>query len=241
MKIDAHPPAVNWLMTGFVRAGARRRAGAAGLAPWLVISRGIAGWTGASSPPSRAGGRDGRRGGERHRGDLVHRRDRLPDRRPARGGRGGVSRRVRDTRLGDAIRFTAEVLSGVTLHRGRHRRLRVGGPAMRRFSALAGGVALAVLMVPTLARSTEELVRLVPGALREPRWRWACRSGALRCASSCGRRWADHDRDPPVGRRAAGETAPLLFTSLNNSSGTGGPIAHGLAHRADLQLRSEPV
>ena len=38
---------------------------------------------------------------------------------------------------------------------------------MKRFSAFAGGIALAVLMVPTLARSTEELVRLVPSALRE--------------------------------------------------------------------------
>src|SRR5262249_36547153 len=59
---------------------------------------------------------------------------------------------------GDAIRFTAEVLSGVPS-------IIVGIVAyglvvlpMRRFSAIAGGVALAVLMIPTLARSTEELV-----------------------------------------------------------------------------------
>ena len=70
-------------------------------------------------------------------------------------------------RLGEAIRFTAEVLSGVPS-------IIVGIVAyglvvlpMRRFSAFAGGVGLAVLMVPTLARSTEELVRLVPRALRE--------------------------------------------------------------------------
>src|SRR2546428_1154079 len=70
-------------------------------------------------------------------------------------------------RAGDVIRFTAEVLSGVPS-------IIVGIVAyglvvlpMRRFSALAGGVGLAVLMVPTLARSTEELVRLVPPPLRE--------------------------------------------------------------------------
>lgn len=120
-------------------------------------------------------------------------------------------------RLGGAVRFIAEVLSGVPS-------IVVGIVAygivvlpMHRFSALAGGVALAVLMVPTLARSTEELVRLVPGSLREaslalgvPEWRTSLRV-VLRTA---------------LGgivtavllsiARAAGETAPLLFTALNN-------------------------
>jgi phosphate transport system permease protein len=120
-------------------------------------------------------------------------------------------------RVGDVIRFTAEVLSGVPS-------IVVGIVAyglivvpMRRFSALGGGVALAVLMIPPLARSTEELVRLVPGALREaslalgvPQWRTSLKV-VLRTA---------------LGgivtavllsvARAAGETAPLLFTSLNN-------------------------
>lgn len=120
-------------------------------------------------------------------------------------------------RFGDAIRFTAEVLSGVPS-------IVIGIVAyglvvlpMRRFSALAGGVALAVLMVPTLARSTEELVRLVPRSLREaslalgvPEWRTSLRV-VLRTAL------------PGIVTaillavaRAAGETAPLLFTSLNN-------------------------
>src|SRR5437762_2779489 len=122
-----------------------------------------------------------------------------------------------DTRLGDAIRFTAEVLSGVPS-------IVVGIVAyalvvlpMRRFSALAGGVALAVLMIPTLARSTEELVRLVPGSLREaslalgvPEWRTSLRVilrtalGGIMTAVLL------------AVARAAGETAPLLFTSLNN-------------------------
>jgi phosphate transport system permease protein len=122
-----------------------------------------------------------------------------------------------DGRFGDFVRFTAEVLSGVPS-------IVVGLVAyglvvlpMRRFSALAGGVALAVLMIPTLARNTEELVRLVPHSLREaslalgvPAWRTALRvvvrtalggivTGILLAVA-----------------RAAGETAPLLFTALNN-------------------------
>jgi phosphate transport system permease protein len=122
-----------------------------------------------------------------------------------------------DGRLGELVRFTSEVLSGVPS-------IVVGIVAyglavvpMKRFSAIAGGLALALLMVPTLARTTEEFVRLVPGSLREaslalgvPRWKTSVRV-VLRTA---------------VGgivtavllavSRAAGETAPLLFTSLNN-------------------------
>ena len=88
---------------------------------------------------------------------------------------------------------------------------------MRRFSALAGGVALAVLMVPTLARSTEELVRLVPRSLREaslalgvPQWRTSLRV-VLRTALG-----GIMTAILLTVARAAGETAPLLFTSLNN-------------------------
>jgi phosphate transport system permease protein len=89
--------------------------------------------------------------------------------------------------------------------------------AMRRFSALAGAVALALLMVPALARSTEELVRLVPNSLREaslalgiPAWKTSLRVvlrtalGGIVTAALL------------AIARAAGETAPLLFTSLNN-------------------------
>src|SRR3989441_9355397 len=120
-------------------------------------------------------------------------------------------------RLGEAIRFTAEVLSGVPS-------IIVGIVAyglvvlpMRRFSALAGGVGLAVLMVPTLARSTEELVRLVPRSLREaslalgvPEWRTSLRV-VLRTALG-----GILTAILLAVARAAGETAPLLFTSLNN-------------------------
>ena len=122
-----------------------------------------------------------------------------------------------DSSFGDAIRFTAEVLSGVPS-------IVVGIVAyglvvlpMRRFSAIAGGVALAVLMVPTLARSTEELVRLVPRTLREaslalgvPQWRTSVRV-VLRTAFG-----GIMTAILLAVARAAGETAPLLFTSLNN-------------------------
>ena len=88
---------------------------------------------------------------------------------------------------------------------------------MQRFSALAGGFALAILMLPTVTRTTEELLRLVPAALREaalasacPRWRTSV-FVVLRTAR------------PGIATgvmlavaRIAGETAPLLFTAFNN-------------------------
>ena len=122
-----------------------------------------------------------------------------------------------DGPFGQAVRFIAEVLSGVPS-------IVIGVVAyglvvvpMKRFSALAGAVALAILMMPTLARTTEDLVRLVPTTLREAslalgvaQWKTSLRvvlktalggilTGVLLAVS-----------------RAAGETAPLLFTSLNN-------------------------
>ncbi len=122
-----------------------------------------------------------------------------------------------ESRLGGAIRFTAEVLSGVPS-------IVVGIVAyglvvlpMRSFSAIAGGVALSVLMVPTLARSTEELVRLVPQSLREAslalgvsQWRTSLKV-VLRTALG-----GIVTAILLAVARAAGETAPLLFTSLNN-------------------------
>ena len=88
----------------------------------------------------------------------------------------------------------------------------------RGFSALAGGVALAIMMVPTICRTTEEMLLLVPQALREaayglgvPRWRTTL-SITLRTATSgviTGVMLAF--------ARVAGETAPLLFTALGNT------------------------
>ncbi len=120
-------------------------------------------------------------------------------------------------RAGHAVRFAADVLSGVPS-------IVVGIVAyglvvahMKRFSALAGGVALAFVMVPSLARSTEDFVRLVPHTLREaslalgvPSWRTSL-SVVLRTA-----RGGIVTAVILAVARAAGETAPLLFTALNN-------------------------
>src|SRR5258707_8977776 len=120
-------------------------------------------------------------------------------------------------RLGTAIRFTADVLNGVPS-------IVIGIVAysivvlyQKHFSALAGGVALAMMMVPTISRTTEEMLLLVPQALREaayglgiPRWRTTL-SITLRTATSgviTGIMLAF--------ARIAGETAPLLFTALGN-------------------------
>jgi phosphate transport system permease protein len=122
-----------------------------------------------------------------------------------------------DGRLGALVRYTADVLSGIPS-------IVVGVAAyglvvvpMGRFSALAGGVALSLLMLPTIVRSTEEVVRLVPRSYREaalglgaPRWRMI-HSVVLPAASggvitACLLALA----------RAAGETAPLLFTALGS-------------------------
>ena len=119
-------------------------------------------------------------------------------------------------RLGDSVRFTADVLNGVPS-------IVIGIVAYAivvlrwHFSALAGGVALAIMMVPTISRTTEEMLLLVPQALREaayglgiPRWRTTL-SITLRSATSgviTGVMLAF--------ARVAGETAPLLFTTLGN-------------------------
>jgi phosphate transport system permease protein len=122
-----------------------------------------------------------------------------------------------DGTVGNTVRFMAEVLSGVpSIVIGIVAYALVVIP-MGHFSAWAGAVALAILMIPTLARATEELVRLVPGSLREaslalgvPNWRTSLRV-VIRTAmggivTACLLAVA----------RAAGETAPLLFTALNN-------------------------
>jgi len=86
---------------------------------------------------------------------------------------------------------------------------------MGHFSALSGGVALGIMMMPIVARTTEEMIRLVPHSLREaglalgaPRWRVTV-GVVLRTAASgvaTGAMLAI--------ARIAGETAPLLFTAL---------------------------
>ena len=126
-------------------------------------------------------------------------------------------------KLGRAIRFSTDVMAGVpSIVAGLFVYTLVVVP-MHRFSALAGGIALAMLMLPTVTRTTEELLKLVPDALREaalalgvPKWRAILRV-VLRTAA------------PGIATgvvlaiaRVSGETAPLLFTALNNNGWAGG-------------------
>ena len=115
------------------------------------------------------------------------------------------------------VRFTADVLNGVPSI--------VVGIAVyalvvlpqQHFSAFSGGVALGIMMIPTIARTTEEMLLMVPNTIREaalglgiPQWR-ATLQVTLRTASKgviTGAMLAF--------ARVAGETAPLLFTAFGN-------------------------
>ena len=120
-------------------------------------------------------------------------------------------------KLGWVVRFVADVMIGTpSIVIGIFAWTWLVRPAGH-FSALAGGAALAMLMVPMLARTTEEMVRLVPNSLREaalalgyPRWRTSVQV-MVRSAV------AGIVTGALVGvARVAGETAPLLFTALGN-------------------------
>jgi phosphate transport system permease protein len=122
----------------------------------------------------------------------------------------------RDKRLANMVRFTADVLNGVpSIVMGiAIYTLLVAG---RGYSALSGGVALGIMMIPTITRTTEEMLLMVPLNVREaalglgvPNWR-SVLSITLRTASpgvitGCMLAFA----------RVAGETAPLIFTAFGN-------------------------
>ena len=100
---------------------------------------------------------------------------------------------------------------------------------MGHFSGWAGGVALAVLVIPVVVRTTEDMLTLVPNALRE-----AATSIGLPRSMSITRICYRAARAGMVTgvllavARVSGETAPLLFTSLNNqfwSNNLNGPIS----------------
>src|SRR6201995_1891368 len=84
----------------------------------------------------------------------------------------------RDRRMGNIVRFTADVLNGVpSIVMGIAIYALIVLP-QKHFSAFAGGVVLGVMMVPTVTRTTEEMLRMVPHAIREaalgrgvPAWR----------------------------------------------------------------------
>ncbi len=122
-----------------------------------------------------------------------------------------------ETRFSSMVRFAADVMNGVpSIVIGIFAYGLVVLP-VKRFSAIAGGVALGLLMIPIVVRTTEELLRLVPSGLRE---------GALALGATRSR--AVFTVIVPAAlpgiltgilvalARVAGETAPLLFTSFNN-------------------------
>jgi phosphate transport system permease protein len=90
----------------------------------------------------------------------------------------------RGTKLANAVRFTADVLNGVpSIVMGvAVYALIVVTPKMP-FSALAGGVALGIMMIPTVTRTTEEMLLMVPHAVREAALAWAYPIGARCCRS----------------------------------------------------------
>lgn len=125
--------------------------------------------------------------------------------------------RYPNTILGVSLRFSTDVLSGVpSIVIGLFGYALVVKP-QGHYSAFAGGVALSMIMLPTIIRTTEEMLKLVPPALREgslalgaPEWKTSLSvllpaamdgviTGVLLAVA-----------------RAAGETAPLLFTTLGN-------------------------
>jgi phosphate transport system permease protein len=134
-----------------------------------------------------------------------------------------------DGTFAKVIRFAADVMSGTpSIVAGLFIYALVVKP-MHGPSAIAGGLALAILMLPTIMRTTEEFLRLGPDALREaalalgvPKWKAIVRV-VLRTAA------------PAIATgvvlavaRVTGETAPLLFTALNDTAYSGSltkPIA----------------
>ncbi|HMC55092.1 MAG TPA: phosphate ABC transporter permease PstA [Gemmatimonadaceae bacterium] len=123
----------------------------------------------------------------------------------------------RGSRLATAVRFLADVLNGVpSIVIGIFAWEFLVSP-LGHFSALAGGVALAAMMVPMVTRTTEEMVRLVPTSLREAAL--ALGYSRARTAIQVVLRTATAGIVTGVlvaVARIAGETAPLLFTSFGN-------------------------
>jgi phosphate transport system permease protein len=121
------------------------------------------------------------------------------------------------SRLSSTVRFAADTLNGVPSIVVGLFVYSVAVVPLKRFSAIAGGIALGIMMIPIIMRTTEELLRLVPVSLRE---------GALALGATRGR--AVFTVALPAAlpgvitgiilalARIAGETAPLLFTSFNN-------------------------
>ncbi|MEJ2637837.1 MAG: phosphate ABC transporter permease PstA [Calditrichia bacterium] len=123
----------------------------------------------------------------------------------------------RDTRFGALVRFTVNVMMGIPSIISGLFIYTLVVVSMGHFSGYAGGLALALLILPIVARTAEDMLSLVPNSLREsalalgvPRWRVtmgiifrAARTGMITGVLL-------------AVARISGETAPLLFTSLNS-------------------------
>ena len=133
-------------------------------------------------------------------------------------------------RLGDVVRFLNDILlSAPSIVIGLFAYAIIVDPTGR-FSAYSGGVALALILIPVVVRTTDEMLRLVPGSLREaaialgtPYWKlvtritWKAAASGILTGILLGI------------ARISGETAPLLFTALNNqywSTDLGHPMAN---------------
>ncbi|OGO22546.1 MAG: phosphate ABC transporter, permease protein PstA [Chloroflexi bacterium RBG_16_50_9] len=125
-----------------------------------------------------------------------------------------------NTRVASGVRFAADILAGVpSIVVGVFAYAIVVRP-MHAYSALAGGVALAIIMVPVVARTAEESLRLVPNSMREAALalgitRWRAVVGVVIPGALTG---------IATGvllsvARVAGETAPLIFTALGSFFG----------------------
>ena len=167
---------------------------------------------------------------------MVGDRDahRGPVRRPGR----RLRQRVRSRRSGRAIRFAADVLVGIPS-------ILIGifvftflVLPFKQYNAFAGSVALAVIMVPVIMRTTEEILKLVPASLREaslalgiPAWRTVLsvvlRTGLPGILTGIMLAVA----------RAAGETAPLLFTALGSRLVNVGDFGKPMDAAAAVHLR----
>jgi phosphate transport system permease protein len=121
------------------------------------------------------------------------------------------------TKFASLVRFAADTLNGVpSIVIGVFVYALFVLP-VKHFSALAGGAALGVMMLPIIARTTEELLRLVPMALREGAYALgATRSKAMFTVVLPAALPGILTGVILALARTAGETAPLLFTSLNN-------------------------
>ena len=144
-----------------------------------------------------------------------------------------------NTPVGIGLRFATDVVSGVpSIVIGLFAYAVIVKP-MGHYSALAGGVATAILMLPTVVRTTEEMLKLVPHSLREG----SLALGAAEWKTSLSVLFPAALNGIVTGfllsiSRAAGETAPLLFTALGNDRYDVGLIVKGgvAQHQSIFQI-----